>query len=213
MKSYFVTGTGTGVGKTFVTCALARCARGIGKRVFAFKPMETGCAQIGGRLVGADQELVCEAAGGWQTGELRGLYQFEPAVAPQVAAEQAQVEIDLEPILHVVARGSVSADLVLVEGAGGWRVPINTGADMAALARRLEFPVIVVGEATLGTINHSLLSVEAVERDGCTVAALILSKRPTDDAAHVLDNAHRISARWPGRVLICSADTDLTELV
>lgn len=213
MKSYFVTGTGTGVGKTFVTCALARCARATGKRVFAFKPIETGCARIDDRLVGADQELVCEAAGGWQTGELRGLYQFEPAVAPLVAAEQAQVEIDLNTVLHVVARGSVSADLVLVEGAGGWRVPVAAEADMATLAHQLGFSVIVVATATLGTINHSLLTVEAVERDGSSVAALVLSRHPSDDEGHVIDNARRIAARWPGRILICSEDGDLAELV
>ena len=212
VKSYFVTGTGTGVGKTFVTCTLARCGRARGKRVFAFKPVETGCACVGGRLVGSDQELVCEAAGNWQTNELRGLYQFEPPVAPWVAAEQAGVEIDLDAIQQTVEAGTSGADLVLVEGAGGWRVPITATIDMAALARRLGFPVIVVGEATLGTINHSLLSVEAIERDGCTVAALVLSRRPGDDEPHVIDNARRIASRWRGRVIVCSADRDIADL-
>jgi dethiobiotin synthetase len=83
---------------------------------------------------------------------------------------------------------------------------------MASLARRLGLPIVVVGEATLGTINHSLLSLEAVERDGQQVAALVLSQRPSDDEAHVIDNARRIAARWQGRVLICTQDRDLSDL-
>jgi dethiobiotin synthetase len=212
VKGYFVTGTGTGVGKTFVTCALARCARAMGKRVFAFKPVETGCSRVAGRLVGSDQELVCAAAGNWQTHELRGLYQFEPPVAPWVAAEHEGVEIDLAAIRRTVEAGGAGADLVLVEGAGGWRVPITATTDMAELARQLGFAVIVVGQATLGTINHSLLSVEAIERDGGSIAALVLSRLPGDDEPHVIDNARRIASRWQGQVIVCSTERDVAGL-
>lgn len=212
-RGYFVTGTGTGVGKTFVTCQLARCARAAGKKVLAFKPIETGCARVAGRLVGVDQELICEAAGDWQTGELRGVYQFEPPVAPLVAAEQAGVRIDLDQIEHAVEAGAELSDFVLVEGAGGWRVPITSDVDMSQLAGRLGYPVIVVGLATLGTINHSLLTLEAVERDGQQVAALVLSKRPEDDAEHVIDNARRIAMRWKGTIIIHQDLRDLASLV
>ena len=212
-KGYFVTGTGTGVGKTFVTCQLARAARALGKRVFAFKPVESGCAWVGSQLVGADQELLCEAAGGWQTGALRGVYQLEPPVAPWVAAEQAGIEIDLEAIRSSLREGRRGADLVLVEGAGGWRVPIAEHVDMSHLAADLGYPVIVVGLASLGTINHSLLTVEAIERDGQTVAAVVLSKRPEDDEASTIDNVRRIAARWKGTILVHSDGRDLSSLV
>jgi dethiobiotin synthetase len=212
---YFITGTGTGVGKTFTTCALVRRARELGAgRVFAFKPIETGCARNQrGQLVGADQELLCDAAGGWQTGAWRGVYQFEPPVAPIVAAEALGTEIDIEAITSVLDSGSTGADLVVVEGAGGWRVPIAPQLDMAELARRVGFPIIVVACATLGTINHSLLSIEAVERDAQTVAALVLSRHPNDAWDHVDDNAKRIRDRWPGRVLVMSSPSDLDPLL
>jgi dethiobiotin synthetase len=212
-KGYFVTGTGTGVGKTFVTCNLARRARELGCRVLAFKPIESGCATVDGRLVGADQELLCEAAGGWQTGLLRGVHQFEAPVAPLVAAEATSTPIDLAAIETTLRNGMASADLVLVEGAGGWRVPVTRELDMGGLAARLGFPIVIVGLATLGTINHSLLTVEAIERDGQHVAALILSKRPEDDAAQAADNARRIAERWMGTILIHSTAQDLSPLV
>ncbi|HEY3801483.1 MAG TPA: dethiobiotin synthase [Kofleriaceae bacterium] len=211
MNGYFITGTGTSVGKTFIACELARCARNLGHRVFAFKPIETGCTTTG--LVGSDQELLCDAAGGWQDGELRGAYQFEPPVAPLVAAEQAGIEIDVPRIDSILERGARGTSFVIVEGAGGWRVPITATVDMAALAQRCGLPIIVVAQAGLGTINHSLLTVEAVERDGQQVAALVLSKHPEEDDAHVADNAHRIASRWRGTLLIYRRTEDLALLV
>ncbi|HEY1813315.1 MAG TPA: dethiobiotin synthase [Kofleriaceae bacterium] len=213
MNGYFITGTGTGVGKTFIACELARCARNLGHRVFAFKPIETGCVRGSSGLVGSDQELLCEAAGGWQDAELRGAYQFEPPVAPLVAAEQAGLEIDLPRIDSIIERGARSSSFVIIEGAGGWRVPITPSVDMAVLAQRCGLPVIVVAQAGLGTINHSLLTVEAVERDGQRIAALVLSKHPDEDDAHVADNAHRIASRWPGTILIYRRPEDLSLVV
>lgn len=200
-KRLFVTGTDTGVGKTFVTCALARRARELGKRVFAFKPIETGCARVGERLVGDDQEKLAEAAGDWQQGELRGVYKFALPVAPLVAATAAGEAIDLDRISAVLEEGESEADLVLVEGAGGWRVPILDGVDMSGLAARLAPRVVIVARAGLGTINHSLLTIEAVERDGLRVEALVLSKRHDDDTTLVTSNVEQISRRWSGPVL------------
>ncbi|HEX4451504.1 MAG TPA: dethiobiotin synthase [Kofleriaceae bacterium] len=213
---YFVTGTGTGVGKTFISCALARRARELGAHcVLGFKPIETGCTREGGardgRLVGADQQLLCDAAGNWQSGLLRGVYQFEPPVAPLVAAEHAGVEIDVDRIVATVA--SATVDVVVVEGAGGWRVPITPQIDMAELARRIGLPIIIVAEATLGTINHTLLTIEAVERDRQVIAGVVLSRRPNNPLDPVLDNAKRISSRWPGPVMVVSEPTDLDPLV
>ena len=192
VKGYFVTGTGTGVGKTFITAALARHAVSVGKRVFAFKPIETGCRRMAGGMVGEDQELLAVAAGNWQQGELRNLYCFERPIAPIAAAKAEAKKIDFQRIEAVFARGSTHADLVLVEGAGGWRVPITESEDMSSLARRLELPVVVVALAGLGTINHSVLTVEAVRRDGCEVAMVVLSLRPNEDAEFAAENAAEI---------------------
>jgi dethiobiotin synthetase len=202
VKRYFVTGTDTGVGKTFTSCALARRGVALGKRVFAYKPVETGCT---GPL-GEDQAALVEAAGGWQQGELRGTYQFALPAAPSVAAEAEGRTIDVERVGGRYAEGAREAELVIVEGAGGWRVPVTESVDMAGLARMLGLPVIVVGRAGLGTINHSLLTVEAVERDGCEVAALVLSRRPDEDVEFARSNAREIGRRWRGTIVVLGDD-------
>jgi dethiobiotin synthetase len=189
---FFITGTGTGVGKTFVTARLAEQARAGGERVFAFKPIETGCPLVDGVRLGEDQALLAEAAGDWQRGELRTLYCFARPLAPLAAARAEQRTIDMSEIERVFQLGCAQSDLVLVEGAGGWRVPITDQEDMSALAKRLKLPVIVVATAALGTINHSVLTVEAVLRDGLQLDRVILSVRPEDDATFAVENAAEI---------------------
>ncbi|MBA3395541.1 MAG: dethiobiotin synthase [Deltaproteobacteria bacterium] len=212
MKGLFITGTGTGVGKTFVTAHLARQAVRFGKRVFAFKPVETGCARIGDELYGADQELLFEAAGGWQQGRLRRLYCFELAIAPLPAARAVGVDLDLAQIAAVFREGAEGVDLALVEGAGGWRVPLTLTADMASLAKQLGLPVVVVGTAGLGTINHTLLTVEAVSRDGCVLAGVVLSCRPDEDLAFARANAVEIERRTGARVVVLHEPEQLVDV-
>ena len=191
-RGYFVTGTGTGVGKTFVTSLLAKQGVAAGERVLAFKPIETGCPLVGDRRVGEDQELLATAAGDWQRGDLRNLYCFERPLAPFAAARAEQRIVDLFHVERVFVSGADQADLCLVEGAGGWRVPITETEDMSSLAKRLDLPVLIVGTAGLGTINHTLLTIEAVRGDGCELEEVILSRRPTDDLAFAEDNAAEI---------------------
>jgi dethiobiotin synthetase len=202
MTGYFVTGTDTGVGKTTVTSALARCARTLGKKVFAFKPVESGCEAVDGHLVGADMDALWKAAGSWQTGELRGVYRLRMPVAPLVAARAEAVEVDLARIDRVFRDGAAQSEVALVEGAGGWRVPITETADVSRLARQTGLPVVIVSRATLGTINHSLLTIEAVERDGCRIAAVVLSRRPDEAADFALSNREQILGHWKGAVLV-----------
>jgi dethiobiotin synthetase len=194
---YFVTGTDTGVGKTHVTAALAGRGRQLGMRVFAWKPIETGCAVKDGHFVGEDQEAISSE---WQQGEFRALYQFRRPVAPLVAARE-EGAIDPARVVEVFQRGASMADLVVVEGAGGWRVPITEDLDMGGLARRLQLPVIVVARGGLGTINHTLLTVEAVGNEQQTVAMVVLSARPGEDHAFVEENANEIRRRFQGPVL------------
>jgi dethiobiotin synthetase len=174
--------------------------------VFAFKPVETGC--IG---EGPDQTILCDAAGGWQTGEQRGLYQLASPVAPLVAADAEGETIDLQHIRAAMLSGAERAEMTIVEGAGGWRVPFTSTADTSTLARLLELPVLIVARATLGTINHTLLTVEAVERDGLRVAGVALSLRPNEDREFALSNRDQIARRWNGRIALCTS-TDHAEL-
>lgn len=186
---FFVTGTDTGVGKTFVGCSIAAEAVRAGLRVFAFKPIETG---VMGEW-GDDQAALSEAAGGWQRGDAKGLYRFRRPAAPVVAGD-----VDVTRCVHVFEQEAVDCDVAFVEGAGGWRVPVTKVIDMAGLAGVLGLPVVVVARAGLGTINHSLLTVEAVRRDGLSVMGVVCSMLPRDDVAFAEENARLIAEQ--GRV-------------
>lgn len=174
--------------------------------MFAFKPVETGVTGD----VGEDQQALAEAAGDWQQGEARSLYRFEMPAAPSVAARAIDEMIDLGSIRRVYRAHAEEADVVLVEGAGGIRVPVTDTLDMAGLARSLDnvldLELLVVARAGLGTINHTLLTLEAAERDGLKVAAVVMSRRPEDDEAFALSNAEEIRRRWRGGVMIVGDD-------
>ena len=200
-RGWFVTGTDTGVGKTFVTAVLARELTAAGLRIAAIKPAESGCPRVDqdgmdGVLRADDAETIALAAGGWQAADDRCLYKFEEAVAPGVAAERVGVDIDLLAIEAMVRRVAAKADVVLVEGAGGWLVPLGGGKMIADLAWVLRLPVLIVARGGLGTINHSLLTVDAVARRGLEVAGVVLSARPDEDLEAVRSNRDEIVRHW-----------------
>lgn len=190
-RCVFVTGTDTGVGKTWVTARLAEAARARGVRVAALKAIESGCRATPAGLVGEDDELLVTAAGGWQPERCRVL--FEAAVAPGVAAEDVGAVIDLDAIAAQVDRLRAAAELTLVEGAGGWLVPLGAGRTIEDLARRLDLPVLVAARAGLGTISHSLLTVRAVRAAGLTAVGVALSLRPEDDPSFAERNRAEIA--------------------
>jgi dethiobiotin synthetase len=186
LTGLFVTGTDTGVGKTFVTSALARYLVAEGRRVAAIKPAESGCRPAPGGLWAEDAETIAAAAGDWQGPNERCLYRFEAPLAPGVAAELEGRPLVLEEAAAFVRRVGARAELALVEGAGGWLVPLGGGQTIADLAVALSLPVLVVARGTLGTINHSLLTVQSIRSRGLVVAGVVLSVvSPTDlPAAH-----------------------------
>lgn len=159
MKGLFVTGTDTGVGKTRVAVALIHALRARGLRVAAMKPVAAGHRP--GEL-NEDVAALLQAANA--TAAIRDVnpYAFEPAIAPHIAAQQAGVRIELDVIAGAFARLAAAADVVVVEGAGGWRVPLNEDADMADLAQRLGLPVVLVVGLRLGCLNHALLTAESI---------------------------------------------------
>ena len=159
MTGFFVTGTDTGVGKTRVAVALIHALRAQGLRVAAMKPVAAGC--VPGELnedVAALLQAVNVAA------DVRDVnpYAFDEAVAPHIAAQQAGVEIELPVIAAAYARLAAAADVVVVEGAGGWRVPLNAREDMADLAQALGLPVVLVVGLRLGCLSHALLTAESI---------------------------------------------------
>jgi dethiobiotin synthetase len=202
VKQYFVTGTDTGVGKTTVSCALLAAARARGLRVDAVKPAETGCLpDASGRLHPADGAALARAAG--DPSRPRALLVYRRPLAPSVAAELDGTRVDLEVIeAGVRAARTAATDLLLVEGAGGLLVPLSDELDMADLARRLELPLLVVARDALGTINHTLLTLEAAAHRGLQVAGVVLSAAQPGTAREDAErNAREIARRGGAPVL------------
>jgi dethiobiotin synthase len=178
MKTVLITGTDTGVGKTWVGCALARALAAGGLRVIAIKPVETGCVEsVGGAEDGAQ---LAEATG--QAEPRAALHRFARAVAPAVAAEIEGIEpVDLDAMLLRIEALSAGGDVVLLEGAGGLLSPITWEWNVVELARSLGAGALVVGPDRLGVINHALLTLGSLELAGVEVAGLVLTPPRTPD--------------------------------
>lgn len=159
---YFVTGTDTGVGKTTVAVALIQALRKRGLKVAAMKPVAAGSEGVEGELANADVRALCAAANVQADPALVNPYTFEPAIAPHIAAAQAGIEIKLETITAAYAALARVSDVVVVEGVGGFRVPLSASLDTGDLARVLNLPVVLVVGMRLGCLNHALLTAEAI---------------------------------------------------
>jgi dethiobiotin synthetase len=153
----FVSGSDTGAGKTVVGCALVRALRARGIDVGVLKPIETGVGEAGPR----DAIALRKAAGSNEPIDAICPQQFPLPAAPTVAAKHARRSIDLDAIDRAFARCAAQHEFVLAEGAGGLLVPAAEGVTMADLAARFDLPLIVAARAALGTINHTLLTLEA----------------------------------------------------
>lgn len=162
-RGIFITGTDTGVGKTHVSLLLMKVLQEQGLKVLGMKPVASGGIWKDGRLVNEDA-LALQAQGSHEVPyEIINPYLFEPAIAPHLAAAEAGVEIRLEPILEAYRALEAQADLVIIEGAGGWRVPLAEGLEMADLALALDLPVVLVVGMRLGCLNQALLSTESIK--------------------------------------------------
>jgi dethiobiotin synthetase len=173
MKAVFVTGTDTGVGKTVVSCALVAAFVRRGLRVAPMKPCETGDGDDALRLIAASGHA-------WPLTDVSP-FRFSLPASPAVAARAEGASVSLEPIRQAYARLTRDADLALVEGAGGLLVPLDEQRLMADLARALELSVLIVARPSLGTVNHTLLTIEAARRRGLRVAGIVFSR--TSDTA------------------------------
>jgi dethiobiotin synthetase len=173
-RSWFVTGTDTGVGKTVVSCALLQAAARRGLRTAAVKPVAAGCDADGHN----EDALALQAA---MTEPLPyaqvNPVALTPPLAPHIAAAQAGRQLQVSRLAGL-CRGVMSgpAEFVLIEGAGGWRVPVNGRETLADLARALDLAVILVVGMRLGCINHALLSAETIRRDGLVLAGWVANQ-------------------------------------
>jgi len=180
-KTYFVTGTDTDVGKTVVAAAILEAARSQGKRTLAMKPIASGCHHSPEGLRNDDALLLQRSITETLGYDVINPVALGPAIAPHVAAIQAGRHLTAQRLVGF-CRGMQmrAADLLLIEGAGGWRVPLNDRETYAAVPRELGLPVILVVPLRLGCINHAMLTVEAIARDGLTVAGWVANHPEPD---------------------------------
>ena len=172
-RGYFVTGTDTGVGKTLIAAALMHGFALAGSRVAGMKPVAAGAELADGRWLNEDVAQLQAAANVDAPLGMINPYVFASPVAPHVAAREAGVELAIEPMLAAFNGLQALADTLVVEGAGGFLVPLNDRQDMGDLAVALGLPVILVVGMRLGCINHALLTVAAIEARGLTLAGWV----------------------------------------
>lgn len=162
----FVTGTDTEIGKTLVTASLIVALRRRGINAVGMKPVAAGAVEVNGQPVNDDVEAIVTASGNHVDRRLVNPYLFTAPIAPHIAAGDEKRAIDPEKIVACHDRLSALHDVVVIEGVGGFRVPLSNGFDTADLACRLGRPVILVVGLRLGCINHALLTLEAIRARG-----------------------------------------------
>nr|WP_314874477.1 dethiobiotin synthase [uncultured Pseudomonas sp.] len=203
-QAYFIAGTDTDVGKTTIAAGLLHAARLQGLSTLAAKPVASGCTVTNKGLRNADALALIDQSTIQLPYERINPFAFEPAIAPHLAAREAGVALAV-PVLLKAMHGILAegADFTLIEGAGGWRVPLSDHADLSDLAIALKLPVILVVGVRLGCINHALLSAEAIARDGLQLAgwvANVIEPRTSRLEENLASLAERLPAPCVGRV-------------
>lgn len=169
----FVTGTDTEVGKTRISTGLMAVLQQQGFKTAGMKPIASGCEWMDGQWKNEDALAMIAQSNVSLPYSTANPFAFEPAIAPHIAAEQAKIKVSLPQIKQQFEVIKAEADAVVVEGAGGWLVPINEQKTMADLAVELNLPVVLVVAVKLGCINHALLSVEAIKQRGLTLVGWV----------------------------------------
>jgi dethiobiotin synthetase len=199
-RALFITGTDTGVGKTVVACAIAEALRRRHVDVGVMKPIETGVGAQGP----LDAISLAEAAGVADSLDLVCPQRFELPAAPSVAAAHEGRAVDLAAIRAAHAELARRHTFLLIEGAGGVLVPIAAGVSMIDLASGFGAPLVVVTRASLGTINHTLLTLEAIERRGLALAGVVISHGPraisSSDRANLAALHAELGSRLAGEI-------------
>lgn len=163
-QSYFITGTDTDIGKTYIACKLIKQYIAQGYKVVGMKPIAAGCDLINGQWINEDVKLLSEASNVNAPLDLINPYAFKAPIAPHIAAAQAGVRIEMSVIKHAFEALTKLADVVIVEGAGGLLVPIDDETTIVDLIKYLDIPAILVVGMRLGCINHTLLSYQVLRQ-------------------------------------------------
>ncbi len=195
-RGVFVTGTGTEVGKTVVSAVIAAGLRARGKTVGVFKPALTGLDEQGE----PDHELLRRASGSWQSDGEIAPYRLGPAMSPHLAAALASVTIEREVLLAAARAAGAGADFLVCEGVGGLLVPLSEDYIVRDLAADLALPLVLVASPGLGTINHTLLTLEAARAANLDVACVVLNPWPQDPGEIERSNRETIARLGAVRV-------------
>ena len=196
MRGVFVTGTGTEVGKTVVAAVIARTNAAAGETVAVFKPAVSGLDE-GGE---PDHALLRRAAGSEQSDDEIAPYRYRAPVSPHLGAELAGERIDPARLREAALAAASRGDLLVCEGVGGFLVPLTLGYLVRDLARDLGAPVVIAAAPGLGTINHSLLTLEAIRAVGLEVSTVVLTPWPAEP--DVVEASNREAIRRLGQVRV-----------
>jgi dethiobiotin synthetase len=196
MQGFYVTGTDTGIGKTRSSAALLHALRARGLRAVGMKPVASGCDRVDGEWKNADALALIEASDPRPAYADCNPYALPLPLAPELAARDAGIDVELRSILDAHARLAASADAVVVEGVGGWAAPLSPTLMQADVVRALDVPVVLVVGLRLGCHNHALLGARAIAADGCRLAGWIANGiDPGMDA--IEDNIAMLRERLP----------------
>jgi dethiobiotin synthetase len=200
--SWFITGTDTEIGKTLVSSTMLHVLAQQGVRAAGMKPVAAGAELRDGAWHNEDADLIAAAANVSLPAELTTPYLLRDATAPHIAAAQENVTIDLAHIRACYDRVAAAADAVVVEGVGGFRVPLSDTHDTADLAQQLGLPVVLVVGLRLGCLNHALLSADAILARGLTLAGWVANVVDLG-MRHGMANIDALTARLPAPMLGC----------
>ena len=173
MKHFYVTGTDTGIGKTIASTALLHALRLDGLRAVGMKPVASGCERTDTGWHNEDALALLEASDPRPDYADLNPYALPSPLAPEIAAREAGVEIELAKIVSAFERLRALADAVVVEGVGGWSAPLSATLDQVDVARSLRLPVVMVVGMRLGCLNHARLTARAIADDGCELVGWI----------------------------------------
>lgn len=176
MSGIFVTGTDTDCGKTEISLGLMAAWQARGLRVLGMKPVASGCQGEPAGLRNQDAARLLHQGSSKAPYGLVNPYAFEPPVAPHIAAGLAGVEIDMTSIASAYRALAAESDRVVVEGIGGWRVPLGTSLSVSDIPRLLDLPVLLVVALRLGCLNHALLTMESIRAQGCQLAGWVANR-------------------------------------
>ncbi|MCW0438650.1 dethiobiotin synthase [Xanthomonas sacchari] len=196
VPAFYVTGTDTGIGKTIASTALLHALRARGQRAVGMKPVASGCAREADGWRNEDALALQDASAPRPAYDDLNPYALPLPLAPELAAADAGVQLELAPIAAAFERLRVQADVVVVEGVGGWAAPLSATLDQADLARALRLPVVLVVGLRLGCLNHARLSAAAIAADGLQCIGWIGNE--IDPAMERIDdNMAMLRARLP----------------